>query len=211
MMARNSSKVLVGAALTLAIAACGAPPEQGVSRGEALWDTCVPCHAADGSGRQELGAPSIAGLPQWYIENQLRSFQAGWRGGVAFDTVGIRMKSMSLSLDLEGDLESVAAYVASLPAAVPDDVLDGDAVAGQGNYATCLACHGADGTGNEALGAPPLVGQSDWYMVSQLQKFKKGWRGANPQDVTGATMRPNAMLLDDDGMQNVVSYIETLR
>ncbi len=48
-------------------------------------------------------------------------------------------------------------------------------------------------------------------MVAQLQKFKKGWRGADPQDVTGATMRPNAMLLDDNGMQNVVSYIETLR
>ncbi len=118
---------------------------------------------------------------------------------------------MSLSLDLEGDLESVAAYVAGMAAPTPDDVLDGDAVAGQGNYATCLACHGADGMGNEALGAPPLVGQSDWYMVAQLQKFKKGWRGADPQDVTGATMRPNAMLLDDNGMQNVVSYIETLR
>jgi cytochrome c553 len=82
------------------LAACGGPPQQGIARGKDLYDTCVPCHGSDGAGNQVLGAPSIGGLPAWYVEAQLKTFQAGHRGYDAFDTVGIRMKSMSLSLDL---------------------------------------------------------------------------------------------------------------
>jgi cytochrome c553 len=159
-----------------------------------------------------LQPDAYTGLPQWYIIQQLQSFQAAHRGGTPFDTTGIRMKSMSWTLDLEGDLESVAEYVASLPATNPEPVLEGgDAQAGQATYVVCTACHGADGKGNEALHAPPLAGQADWYLLSQLHKFKAGWRGADPADIWGSTMRPNAMMLDDQSMLNVVAYIQTLQ
>lgn len=207
----RGSKVLAGLVIACAAAACGGSPEPGLARGEALFDTCVPCHGADGGGNQVLAAPSIAGLPQWYIERQLRKYQAGYRGAFPLDTAGIRMKSMSLSLDLPGDLESVAEYVATMARPVPDDVLGGNAQAGEATYQTCGACHGPDANGIEALNAPPLLGQSDWYMVAQLEKFKAGWRGMHPADTFGAIMRPNAMLLDAASMENVVSYIESLR
>ena len=104
-------------AITILIgsAACGSPPTPGIDRGEALFGTCVPCHGSDGAGDQALGAPAIAGLPQWYITAQLQKYQASQRGANPFDTVGLRMKSMSMALDLEGDLESVSEYVASMP------------------------------------------------------------------------------------------------
>ncbi|MDP2956370.1 MAG: c-type cytochrome [Longimicrobiales bacterium] len=198
--------------LALGAAACNRTPTPGLARGEALFDTCVPCHGADGAGNQTLAAPSIAGLPRWYVQAQLEKFQVGHRGGTAFDTTGIRMKSMSRTLDLAGDLESVAEYVASLAPTGPAPTLEGgDAQAGQAPYQVCAACHGPDGKGNEAVHAPPLAGQSDWYLVSQLHKFKAGWRGANPADTWGATMRANALMLDDAAMANVVAYIRTLR
>lgn len=198
--------------LVLGAAACNQAPTPGLARGEALFDTCVPCHGADGAGDRELGAPVIAGLPQWYIEAQLNKYQAAQRGAHPFDTVGIRMKSMAMSLDLDGDLESVAEFVASMPPpGTPPPVLDGNASAGASSYQTCVACHGPAGEGMEALGSPPLVGQADWYLLSQLEKFKKGWRGANPADISGQTMRPNALLLDDEAMVNVVAYIQTLQ
>ncbi len=200
------------AVLALGVAACHRAPEPGIARGEALYDTCAPCHGVNGGGNQTLGAPAIAGLPRWYVQAQLEKFQAGQRGGHAFDTTGIRMKSMSWSLDLPGDLESVAEFVAALPPTAPAPALQGgDAQAGQGTYVVCAACHGADGKGNEAVHAPPLVGQSDWYLLAQLHKFKAGWRGANPADTWGATMRPNALMLDDAAMANVVAYIQTLQ
>jgi len=211
-MVRLSNWRAAGATLLLlSAAACNQAPTPGLARGEALFDTCVPCHGADGGGDLTLAAPSIAGLPQWYLEAQLRKFQAGHRGGTAFDTTGIRMKSMSWSLDLEGDLESVAEYVASLPAATPEVTVQGNVQAGQAAYQTCAACHGPGAQGMEALGAPPLVAQSDWYMIAQLRKFKSGQRGTDPADISGGTMRPNAMLLDDQAMQDVVAYIQTLR
>lgn len=202
------SVVLVGVGL----AACGGAPEQGMARGKDLYDTCVPCHGSDGAGNAVLGAPSIGGLPAWYVEAQLAAFQSGHRGYAAFDTAGIRMKTMALSLDLEGDNASVAGYVASLPRpAVAAGGVGGDAQAGQATYVVCSACHGADGKGNEAMHAPPLTGQHDWYLLAQLQKFQAGWRGTRAGDVWGAAMRPNAMALDAAAMQNVVAYIQTLK
>ena len=44
-----------------------------------------------------------------------------------------------------------------------------------------------------------------------LNKFKKGIRGTNPRDTTGATMRPMSMILaDEQAMKNVVAHISTL-
>ncbi len=211
-MALSRSRLTPMVLVALSAAACNRAPAPGLARGEALFDTCVPCHGANGAGDQVLGAPAIAGLPRWYVEAQLAAFQAGHRGGAPFDTTGIRMKSMSWSLDLPGDLESVAEYVSTLAPTDPAPALEsGDPQAGQATYQLCAACHGPDGKGNEAVHAPPLAGQSDWYLLAQLHKFKAGWRGANPADTWGATMRPNALMLDDAAMANVVAYIQTLQ
>jgi cytochrome c553 len=208
-MARRLSVVLLAGTL----AACGGAPEQGIARGKELFDTCVPCHGEAGGGNQALGAPAIAGLPQWYIEAQLAGFQAGHRGYQAFDTVGIRMKSMSWSLDLEGDIGSVAEYVAGMTAVLSAPVLTGgDPAAGAVTWGTvCAACHGPDAAGNETLRAPPLAGHADWYVVTQLRKFRDGWRGTHSGDGWGAVMRANAIHLDDAAIANVAAYIQTLR
>jgi cytochrome c553 len=75
----------------------------------------------------------------------------------------------------------------------------------------CATCHGPNAGGNPDVHAPPLAGRSDWYLHSQLQKFKSGARGAQPNDIWGATMRAQAMMLDDSTMSNVVAYIQSLR
>ncbi|MCZ7677473.1 MAG: hypothetical protein M5U28_01320 [Sandaracinaceae bacterium] len=53
---------------------------------------------------------------------------------------------MVQTLRSDDDLESVVAYVASLPAAQPSaSVSGGSAERGRAIYATCAECHGADG------------------------------------------------------------------
>ncbi len=202
----------VAATIVVGVVACDSAPTPGLARGEEVFDTCAPCHGTDGAGNYELLAPAIAGLPAWYITSQLEKYQNGQRGSSPFDTVGIRMKSMSLALDVDGDLESVAEYVSGLPGIdAPASLHDGDANAGQQAYALCAACHGANGEGNEALNAPPLMGQYDWYLMRQLKKFKTGSRGSATGDIGGAIMRPNAMTMDDATMANVVAYIEAMQ
>jgi cytochrome c553 len=75
----------------------------------------------------------------------------------------------------------------------------------------CVACHGNDGAGNEAMKAPAIAGASDWYLLSSLQKFKAGIRGADPADQTGAIMRAmSSTLADEQAMRDVIAHIVTL-
>ena len=139
--------------LLLGGAACGRPAT-GLALGEELFEACTPCHGANGGGNPEIAAPGIAGLPQWYVETQLQGFQAGFRGKHADDLPGLRMRPMAISLR-EDDIPSIAEYVASLTPAFAPSTLHGNAGAGAEIYIRCVACHGTDGLGNEALHAPP--------------------------------------------------------
>ena len=200
------------AAGAVALGACATPP-LGMALGEELFETCSPCHGEAGVGDPEILAPAIAGLPQWYIEDQLRGFQSGFRGKHAEDLPGLRMRAMAVSLNREGDIPSVAEYVASLEAPIPESTLHGNAGAGAGPYnSQCVACHGADGLGNEALRAPPIVQLDDWYLVQELHDFSSGARGADPTDTWGQQMRINTLLLiGDQAMEDVIAYVQTLR
>ena len=213
MMARSPlQRLSVLPVLALGLAACDAtPPPVGMERGAELFETCAPCHGPAAAGDPAIAAPAIAGLPQWYVEEQLRGFQAGFRGKHADDIPGIRMRPMAITLTREGDIESVAEYVASLSATYPASTLHGNAGAGAGAYVLCVTCHGADGLGNPDLHAPPIVQLDDWYLLSQLENFKSGARGAAQGDVWGTTMRVNTLAMDDQAMQDVIAYVQTLR
>lgn len=180
-------------------------------RGAEQFSTCALCHGPDGRGNQKLEAPAIAGLPQWYIEAQLKKFRTDVRGAHPADYRGVQMRSMAKTIYEEGDVALLAAYVASLPASPAASTLQGDVEKGKATFAVCQACHGDKAQGNEVLKAPPLRNQHDWYMLSQLTRFKGGIRGAHKDDVSGAQMRGIANTLQDEQvMRNVVTYINTL-
>ncbi|MBZ5698937.1 MAG: c-type cytochrome [Acidobacteriia bacterium] len=172
----------------------------------------MPCHQPDGSGSPVLGAPNIAGMKEWYVEKQLEKFRDGIRGTHFSDVEGMRMRPMALSLPTDEDVKAVAHYVESLPPVRHASSLPGDPRAGAALYATCSACHGPNGAGNQDLGAPRIGGIDDWYLATQLRKFKRGVRGADSRDFDARLMRPMALTLaDDDAVRNVVAYIGTLR
>jgi len=72
--------------------------------------------------------------------------------------------------------------------------------------AICVACHGARGEGNEAVGAPALAGQHPAYLAAQLADFKAGRRGYDASDVGGTTMRGVALALDDADIPSLAAY-----
>ncbi len=92
------------------------------------------------------------------------------------------------------------------------------AAAGQDNpqrggelYASCAACHGAQGEGNRGLNAPRLTHLAPVYIVEQLQKFKAGVRGgAEAGDSARQMAAMAATLADDQAMYDIASYIATL-
>lgn len=72
--------------------------------------------------------------------------------------------------------------------------------------ATCVACHGTRGEGNEAVGAPALAGQHPAYLAAQLADFKAGRRGYDASDLGGTTMRGVALALNDTDIPLLAAY-----
>jgi len=172
---------------------------------------CVVCHGVELSGNQLVDAPRLAGLPRWYLARQLESFRAGWRGAHALDTHGMEMRPQATVLSAS-EIDQVLDYAARIPSTPVATTVIGDPQRGATLFATCVACHGANGEGNETLAAPPLAGQSDWYLVTQLDNFRSGVRGSAADDIQGALMRASVTMLNDDtAVADVVAYINTLQ
>jgi len=207
---RQLTKII--AAVVVASVVSFAPAwAQDISRGKQFFKLCSACHGEHGEGNQLHHAPAIAGLSAWYIEDQLRKFQNGLRGYHADDVTALQMRPMARALPGEDDLKAVAAYVASLSPMRPSATVAGDVTKGQGLYATCSACHGQAGEGNEAVKSPGLAHQTDWYIVAQLKKFRDGLRGAHKDDIGGVQMRAMTMLLQDDqAFNDIAAYVLTL-
>lgn len=187
---------------------------QDPERGRELFQLCATCHGEQGEGNALFLAPAIGGMPLWYLEGQLAKFRAGGRGTHFDDLQGMRMRPMALSLRTEhgDDLKDVAAYVATLPVVKPAATLaGGDAARGAAHYVVCQACHGAAGEGVQATNGPPVANQSDWYLLSSIQRFKSGVRGSSPNDPNGAVMRGMAnILVDEQAMKDVIAHMTSL-
>lgn len=96
---------------------------------------------------------------------------------------------------------------ASLPACDPGH----GAERGQARWSNCTSCHGEDGSGNRAVGAPAIAGLQAWYVEAQLDKFRTGARGAHPDDVEGLKMRAMSRTLDGDGdVKAVAQYVSKM-
>ncbi len=210
-LARKAFIGLLVLALVSALAA-GCGTQSRAARGKSLFRTCVPCHGPDGTGDLTLRTPAIAGLPDWYLTAELTKFQNDIRGAHPDDMEGHRMRPMARTLYHPGDVDAVAEYVSKLKPVWQAPVQSGDPAAGEKRYMSlCIACHGPDGRGQVAMKAPPLANQADWYLVAQLEKFKTGMRGANPQDVTGSQMRAMSSTLPDTAaMHDVVAFVKSL-
>jgi cytochrome c553 len=181
-------------------------------RGKALFGLCISCHGQNGQGDQTIGAPAIAGLPEYYIETQLQNFMSGGRGRHPNDDNGNRMRPMARTLAKE-DVKIVATYVSSLNTFPSVATVNGNAANGRAYYAVCISCHGQKGEGNPTVKAPPLKWTNDWYLVHQLINFKTQVRAYDPTlDTMGTAMRGMAGTLpDEQAMKDVITYAQSLQ
>ena len=120
---------------------------QAMAIGERLFmNNCAQCHGSDARGSK--GFPNLAdadwlhgGSPEKIVE----TITGGRRGS---------MPPMAAAVGSADDVKNVANYVLSLSGA-PHDSLR--AQLGKSKFTACAACHGVDGKGNQAIGAPNLT------------------------------------------------------
>ena len=181
--------------------------------GKALYAVCASCHGAQAEGNPALHAPKLSGQGDWYLQRQLKNYKQGARGTHDKDVFGKTMAPMAATLADETAIANVSAYIKTLPDNPSLPTVQGNASKGQNLYVTtCGACHGPNGQGVQATNAPGLRGMSDWYLVTQLNNFKQGIRGAHPKDLYGPQMATvSAFLTNEQATNDLVAYINTLR
>ncbi|MEZ0390113.1 MAG: cytochrome c [Verrucomicrobium sp.] len=169
---------------------------------------CQSCHGDKGAGNATLMAPSIAGLPDWYVLAQLGNFQADRRGTHPSDTPGQMMRTIAKVLS-PAQSHTLSRFVSQLsrvrPAALPNvDTRPGKLLFEE----RCMECHRYNAEGELFFSSPPLVGHAAWYLKAQLHKFRRGERGAVPGDEFGAKMVMAVVHIDSDELlDSLVAYL----
>lgn len=134
-----------------------------------LQDSCALCHGERGQSNNAQYA-SLAGLPAAYIEAQLHAFAEGRRHSP-------QMSPLAASLS-DQQIQSLAAYFARQTAERTEAPARDAALAQSGKAKIaakgCATCHG-EGLAGGPLG-PRLTGQSEGYLIDQLNSFKYGQR-----------------------------------
>jgi len=120
---------------------------QAMAIGDRLFmNNCAQCHGSDARG--STGFPNLTdGDWQWGGKSeQIHESIAKGRTGV--------MTPMAEAVGSADDVRNLSNYVLSLSGGPHDSVR---ASLGKSKFMVCAACHGADGKGNQLLGAPNLT------------------------------------------------------
>jgi cytochrome c oxidase cbb3-type subunit 3 len=120
---------------------------QAMAIGERLFmNNCAQCHGSDARGNK--GFPNLTDN-DWLGGGTHTNIKANIVNG----RTGM-MPPMAAAVGSADDLKNVAQYVLSLSGSPHDSLQAG---LGKSKFGACAACHGADGKGNQALGAPNLT------------------------------------------------------
>ena len=139
-----------------------------------FMNNCAQCHGSDGGGSK--GFPNLTNANAAWL---------GERGGahivqtVTNGRVGI-MPPMAAAVGDEAAISEVAHYVLALSGS-PHNAIK--AFSGKAKFTTCAACHGADGAGNKALGAPNLTDNywlHGWGEAAIVSAIKNGKNNVMP-------------------------------
>ena len=120
---------------------------QAMAIGQRLFiNNCAACHGSDAKGSK--GFPNLTdqdwlygGTPEKIVETITHGRQG-------------TMPPLAAAVGTATDVSNVANYVLSLSGSPHNAAA---AAAGQAKFVVCAACHGPDGKGNQAIGAPNLT------------------------------------------------------
>ncbi len=168
---------------------------QAMQIGERLFvNNCAQCHGADARGSK--GFPNLAdndwlggdGSPE-YIQKT-----------IAEGRIGV-MPPMAAAVGTAEDVRNVANYVLSLSGSPHNSVA---AELGKPKFAACAACHGAEGKGTPALGAPNLTDKTwlhGWGEDAVLAMVNNGKQNVMP---------PQGARFTEDQLKVLTAYVWNL-
>lgn len=158
--------------------------------GRLFVDDCAACHGRGGKGNVMLGAPDLTDA-DWLYGGTGQDIMTSIHDGRS----GVMPPWASLG---EDNVKRLAQYVLSLSGAPHDAAM---AAAGKPLFTTCAACHGADGKGNQAVGAPNLTDKI-WLHGGTVADIEQSIRDGRQGHMPAWSPR-----LDNDDIRVVAAYV----
>jgi len=140
------------------------------ANGEKLSQTCLGCHGAPGlrNPGPVYAIPMIGGQHAEYIVSALKAYKDKTRSHKT-------MQAQASNLTDE-NMADIAAFFAGLDGnSRPSLVSAAKAKMGEKLSASCSACHGKTGDGDQSS-FPKLAGQYESYLVHALKDYRSGER-----------------------------------
>ena len=156
-------------------------------------NNCAQCHASDGAGSR--GFPNLTDA-DWLWGSDAKTIKAT----IAEGRTGV-MPPFGAALGEQG-VKNAAQYVRSLSGLTTDSL---KVAFGKDLYMqNCVACHGADGKGNPALGAPNLTDKTWLYGSAEPVVMETIAKGRTNQ------MPAHKALLDEARIHLLTAYVVSL-
>jgi cytochrome c oxidase cbb3-type subunit III len=161
----------------------GDPAAMGI--GERLFmNNCAQCHGSDARGSK--GFPNLADGDWLHGGEPAKIIETITKGRIG------TMPPMAAAVGSPDDVKNVANYVLSLSNSPHDSVR---AQLGKPKFTACAACHGADGKGNQAIGAPNLTddiwlhGWGEQAVINMINNGKTNQMPAQEGKLTDAQIQ----------------------
>ncbi|MBK9676095.1 MAG: cytochrome-c oxidase, cbb3-type subunit III [Betaproteobacteria bacterium] len=150
--------------------------------GERIFlNNCAQCHGSDAGGGR--GFPNLRD-GDWLYGGAPETIKESVTNG----RMGV-MPALGAALGGDDNVKNVVAYVRSLSGLSHDGTR---AQLGRAQFETvCAACHGVDGKGNQAVGAPNLTDKVWLYGSSEAVIAEGINKGRNVTATTGTTTMPS--------------------
>ena len=154
-------------------------------------DNCAACHGRAGTGNQKLGAPDLTDS-DWLYGGDGKAIVTSIHDGRG----GVMPPWSSLG---ESNVKNLAQYVLSLSDSPHEEAM---VKAAEPTFkAICAACHGPDGKGNQALGAPNLTDHI-WLHGGSVTDVETSIRDGRQGHMPAWSPR-----LSDDQIRVLASYV----
>lgn len=141
--------------------------------GERLFvNNCAQCHGSDAHG--SIGFPNLTDNDWLWGGTPADILTTITNGRVG------NMPPLAAAVGTPQDVRNVANYVLSLSGSPHNNVA---AELGRAKFAVCAACHGPEGKGNPALGAPNLTDKTwlhGWGEETVVRAVTQGWHNVMP-------------------------------
>lgn len=175
--------------------------EGDIEAGRSKAVVCNHCH----KDNSDSSIPKIAGQHENYLIKQMLAYRDGQRKDKIMETVIGRLKNRD-------DIYDLAAYYASLPAALDINVAEQKNPLGHEvfeNKIRCYQCHGTKGGGNPLAKPiiPSIAGQNKDYIVKRLMEFQS----QNARHSQSSPMSEIAKQLDIVDIFSVSEYVSGMQ